>query len=111
MNGSALTSPKAIGNNATNEPKVAKSILYNVETTGGNEYIHANEYIPSVKPKKANDDQLSKTSRQRNIEKSFLDESKVNKNVARDLMNAKPIFSVQDISGGQAHLSPTAPKS
>lgn len=91
MYGSAVTSPNAESN------KLTKGFLYNLETTGGNEYIHANEFVPGAKPKRATEDQLSKTSRQKNIQKSFLDESKVNKNVARDLMNAKPIFSVQDI--------------
>jgi hypothetical protein len=43
-------------------------------------------------------DDISQNSKQRaRLQKSFLDDSKVNKAVARDLMNTKPKFTVQDI--------------
>jgi hypothetical protein len=42
-------------------------------------------------------DDISHTSKQRaRLQKSLLDDSKVNKAVARDLMNTKPMFTVQD---------------
>ena len=51
-------------------------------------------------------DDISQNSKQRaRLQKSFLDESKVNKAVARDLMNTKPKFTVQDIQGPQSTKS------
>jgi hypothetical protein len=67
--------------------------------------------VPGAKPKRATEDQLSQISKAQRgagktaIQKSFLDDSKVNKHLARELMNAKPIFSVQEIQGGQAQLN------
>ena len=67
--------------------------------------------MPGAKPKRATEDQLSQISKtqrgagQTAIQKSFLDDSKVNKHLARELMNAKPIYSVQEIQGGQAQLN------
>jgi hypothetical protein len=87
------------------QAKPVKSILYTVDATGSNEYVHTNNFVPGAKPKRADDmmSQASKTQRQSGaIQKSFLDDSKVNKNVARDLMSTRPIFSVQEIQGGQA---------
>ena len=86
----------------------AKSILSNTEVTGSNEYVHTNNFVPGAKIKKSADQMshISKTQRQGSgFVKTFLDESKVNKNVARDLMNTKPVFSVQEIQGGQAQLN------
>ncbi len=40
-------------------------------------------------------DEISQTSKNRGrLQKGFLDDSKVNKAVARDLMNTKPMFTV-----------------
>jgi len=105
----ALSPNKAGGSNATEQPqtqtqaKPGKSILYTVDANGSNDYVHTNNFVPGSKPKRASEDQMShvsKTQRQVGgaaIQKSFLDDSKVNKNVARDLMNTRPIFSVQEI--------------
>ena len=100
----AVQSPvKASSPQAEGTAKGPKSILYNVDATGSNEYVHLNNFVPGAKPKRATEDQLSQISKtqrgggQTAFQKSFLDESKVNKHLARELMNAKPIFSVQEI--------------
>ncbi len=92
----------------------AKSILYNNEGNGTGEYFHRNNLTQlqqnvngttSVGRKITLDD-ISQNSKQRaRLQKSFLDDSKVNKAVARDLMNTKPKFTVQDIQGPQSTKS------
>jgi len=58
-------------------------------------------------------DDISTASKQRaRLQKGFLDDSKVNKAVARDLMNSKPMYTVQDIQKGNSGVqaSPGAGK-
>lgn len=91
-----------------------KSILYNNEGNGTGDYFHRNNLnqlqlnvngTTSVGRKITLDD-ISQHSKQRQrLQKSFLDDSKVNKAVARDLMNTKPKFTVQDIQGPQSTKS------
>ena len=39
----------------TANPQPKKSILYNVDATGSNEYVHTNNFVPGAKPKRAAD--------------------------------------------------------
>jgi hypothetical protein len=87
-----------------------RSILYNLETTTGantTDYFHKNnasayaqgpQSISGSQGKRITLEDISAQAKQRaRVQKSFLDDSKVNKSVARDLMNSKPLFTVQEI--------------
>jgi len=80
-----------------------RSILYGVDTNP-TDYFHKNNVTtPTVSQNKriSLDDISQKSKHRARLQKSFLDDSKVNKAVARDLMNSRPIYTVQQIQGGQ----------
>ena len=53
-------SPSKAGGAVTDQTqaKPTKSILYTVDATGSNDYVHTNNFVPGSKPKRA-DDMLS----------------------------------------------------
>lgn len=97
-----------------------KSILYSIDANNnsGTEFFQKNNMnatltngtplYSSVGGKRLTLEDIQATSKQRQrLQKSFLDDSKVNKAVARDLMNSKPMFTVQEIQGTQNAASKT----
>ena len=120
MNSNVLQSPKAGGNNAIlgydpqylspQAQKPGKSILYSVDTSGNNGnttefFIKNNMHATATSGFTGNGhnrritlDDISATSQKRaRMQKGFLDDSKVSKAVARDLMNSRPMYTVQEI--------------
>lgn len=113
------TSPQGAGN------KPGRSILYSLDTSNGQgagtDYFHKNNLtspggigaVSAAGNKRLTIDDISTASKQRaRLQKGFLDDSKVNKAVARDLMNSKPMYTVQDIQKGNSGVqaSPGAGK-
>lgn len=98
-----------------------RSILYNLDPSANiSDYFHQNNAsaflqggatITGSKGKRITLDDISAQAKLRaRVQKGLLDESKVNKSVARDLMNSKPMFTVQEIQGGVAQKSGKQPQ-
>ena len=87
--------------------KPGKSILYTIDANGANmDYLHKNNatiaahaaFISSQASagKKISLEDISAAAKKRaRLQRGFLEESKVNKAVARDLMNSKPMYTVE----------------
>jgi hypothetical protein len=102
--------------------KAAKSILYTVDTSGnqGNPtefFIKNNMHATAASGFSGHNrritlDDISATSQKRaRLQKGFLDDSKVSKAVARDLMNSRPMYTVQEIqsNSGSTHRGMSNP--
>ena len=100
-------------------PRPGKSILYTIDSSGrgATDYFHKNNatiaayaanlndpvsksLLSSNGAKKISLDEITAAARKRaRLQRGFLEESKVNKSIARDLMNSKPLYTVEEIQG------------